>query len=379
MRIAHLCLSNFYIDGYSYQENELARQHVATGHDVLVLASTETISDEGRIIYTEPSEYVGHDGARVRRIPYRRWLPHKIMRKLRMHPGVYGELAGFKPDMILFHGTCGWELLTVARYVRDNPGVSLYVDSHEDWFNSARNFVSREFLHRRYYGPILRRALPQIRKILCVSLGSIDFVHDLYRVPKHMLEFYPLAGHPLPDVDYAARREVVRARLGLEPDQIMLVQSGKQTRRKRLTECLATFRRDPNPKLRLYIAGLLHETIKSEAEAMIAADPRVVFLGWQSAEELTDLLCAADIYLQPGTESATMQHSLCCHCAIILHDYPAHRVYWRENGWLVRDDEMLAKAFAEAGSADLAAMQANSVRIAREMLDYAVLAERVLR
>ena len=44
MKIAHICLSCFYIDGFSYQENELVRQNVSDGHDVLVITSTETIN-----------------------------------------------------------------------------------------------------------------------------------------------------------------------------------------------------------------------------------------------------------------------------------------------------------------------------------------------
>ena len=42
MRILHLCLSCFYIDGYNYQENILPRINHEDGHDVRILASTET-------------------------------------------------------------------------------------------------------------------------------------------------------------------------------------------------------------------------------------------------------------------------------------------------------------------------------------------------
>ena len=41
MKIIHLCLSCFYIDNYRYQENELVREHVTDGHEVLVVASTD--------------------------------------------------------------------------------------------------------------------------------------------------------------------------------------------------------------------------------------------------------------------------------------------------------------------------------------------------
>jgi len=42
MKILHLKLSNFFIDGVSYQENMLPRQNFKYGHDVKIIASAET-------------------------------------------------------------------------------------------------------------------------------------------------------------------------------------------------------------------------------------------------------------------------------------------------------------------------------------------------
>ena len=81
LKVAHLCLSCFYIDGYGYQENELVRQHLADGHDVFVIASTENYGPDGKITYVEPSTYVGSEGAPVTRLAYRKVLPHALMKK----------------------------------------------------------------------------------------------------------------------------------------------------------------------------------------------------------------------------------------------------------------------------------------------------------
>lgn len=378
MRIAHLCLSSFYIDGRSYQENELVRQHVTDGHDVLVIASTQSHASDGSLTYLEPSRYTGSEGAPVIRLPYRFWPP-ALARKLRMHPGVYALLAEFRPDVILFHGSSGWEVMTAARYARDNPGVLFYVDSHSDWNNSARSFFSREILHKFYYRFCLRRALRQARKVLCISTEIMDFAESVYRVPRDKLEFYPLAGTPIPDAEYAKRRKAARAELKLRDDQILLVQSGKLTRRKNLIESLKAFATNAPANAVLAVAGTFNEDIRTEATALMQGMPNVRFLGWKNSAELTDLLCAADIYLQPGTQSVTMQHSLCCHCAVIIDDVPAHSVYINGNGWLVNKAKPLERIFGEIASADLASMQARSYAFARERLDYAVLANRILR
>ncbi len=329
--------------------------------------------------HLQPSTYMGSEGARVVRVPYRRWLPQKIMRKLRGNVGVMDELVRFKPNAILFHGTCGWEVRTAARYVQRFPETRFYIDSHEDWNNSARSFISREILHKLYYGPVLRSAASKAGKILCVNSESIEFVHDLYRVPREMLEFFPLGGHPIAATQYQQRRDAARKALGVTGQDFVVVQSGKQTQRKKLIESLKAFSAVDDPRLRLFITGMLADDIRVEAEDLIKADARVTFLGWKSSDELTDILCGADVYLQPGTQSVTMQHSLCCRCPVILDDVPSHEIYKRQNGWFVQSQRDLEAALREVPHADLGAYSENSYRLACEMLDYSVLAQRILR
>jgi hypothetical protein len=380
MKVVHLCVSNFYVDGYGYQENELIRQHVRDGHDVKVIASLETINANGKLHYTNPGTYVGSEGALITRIPYVRWLPHLLARKLRIHAGIYQKLEKIKPDVIIFHSLCGWELLTVARYKRNHPDVIFNADSHEDWNNSARSFLSRELLHKRYYGPILRNALTQIDRIFCISLEVMDFVADVYRVPRHLLEFFPLAGYPVPPDQYRIVRTKTRAMLGLDDHHVAFIQTGKLSRRKKLVESLHAFMDMPDEKLRFIIAGVMDEDVRKEVEPLIASDPRVCFLGWVSIEELNKLLIASDIYLQPGTQSVTLQHALCSHCAIIIDDVKSHIPYMKNNGWLIKADMGVKEIFYDVSrrASDLPVMQDASYLIAQEMLDYSVLANRIL-
>lgn len=378
MKIVHFCLSNFFIDGRLYQENELVREHARAGHDVLVVASTETFDERGYTHYTLAREYVGEEGVRVIRLPYRRWMPSSIARKIRSHPGVRKILEDFAPDAIMFHGSSGWELRTVARFVGAHPGTVFNIDSHSDAINSAHGWISREILHRRFYAPILRKAMQQSGPLLCVSLTVMDFAHEVYGVPRDRLEFFPLGGQ-IPDYEIrAAHRHEVRRRLGIAEDDIMIVQSGKQNRLKKLPESLRALYAVDNPKLRLVIAGVLQEDVRAECEALIAADPRVKFLGWQGADELTALLCASDVYLQPGTQSATMQHSLCCGCAVILDALPAHKPYVDGNGWLVATSGQLSDTLSILESDNLEARKSASLAFARRALDYAALSQRVL-
>jgi len=378
-RILHVCLSNFYVDGYGYQENELIRQHVSENHDVLVLASTETISKEGKLVYVAPSEYLGNEGARIKRIPYRRWLPHKVMRKLRMHPKVYYEIERFSPEIILFHGTCGWELRAVTRFARRHPKLKFFIDSHEDANNSAKGFVSRELLHKRYYGPILRSAIGAAEPILCISLETIDFVRSTYRIPSQKLEFFPLGGHPLPDEDYTRRRAEWRQKLGLDERHVMFLQTGKFTRAKRLLASLRAFTAIRDPAFRLFLSGVLTSDDRDEIRDLIDSDARIHFLGWNDAEDLRSLMAASDIYLQPGSQSVSMQNSMCQRCALIIDNVKSHQPFMDGNGYFTQAGRDLDRIFTSisADKGSLPRMQARSYEIALAKLDYAKLASRI--
>lgn len=374
-----MCLSCFYIDGYAYQENELVRQHVLDGHDVVVIASTEMYGNDRRLTYVQPRVYLGGEGARVIRLRYRRGLPHAIMRKLRMHPGVYELLEREAPDVILFHGLCGWELLTVAHYKRAHERVRVFVDSHEDSVNSARSFLSRTLLHRSYYRPIIARALTVFNEVLCVSVDTMSFVRDTYGVRPEMLEFFPLGGTILEDHNYERNRNCTRAEFGIGSSDILIVQAGKLDKRKKLLESIHAFSQTAGSHLRLIVAGHIEPAMRSQALERIDADQRIQFVGWRSAEQLRDLLCAADVYLQPGTQSATMQMSVCLRCAVIVDDVPSHGPFVNGNGWLVSNAERLTDVFRSIERAPqmLPAMREKSLAIARELLDYRKLAARV--
>lgn len=378
MKVCHICLSNFYADGFLYQENQLVREHVRVGHEVTVIASTVTIGRDGHLNYKQPGQYIGGDGAQVIRLPYRFGLPRTLARKVRAYPGVLSVLSEIAPDAIMFHGSAAWELGTVAKYVKQNPGVVFHIDSHAQATNSAQTLASWYLLHGQFYRRILARAMQVSGPLLCVSISTMDFADEVYRVPRERLEFFPLGGQILPNAEREVLRTSGRARLQLPSHAILMVQAGKQNRSKHLPATLKALARIDDPRIRLVVAGVLKEDVRGECEALMAADPRVTFLGWQTADELTELLCAADLYIQPRTQSVTMQHSLCCGCPVVLDNIPAHQPYIDGNGWLVSGDAELECALREACAADLGAMGARSLALARETLDYRVLARRVL-
>lgn len=381
MKIVHCCLSCFYIDDYTYQENMLVRRHVDVGHDVTVIASTETFSDNKTITYQKPSVYMGSDGARVVRLPYRKFLPQKVMRKLRMHPGLNEELNRLKPDVIMFHGMCGFELLTVTNYIKRNPSIRFYADCHEDKYNSATNFLAKNILYRCFYIPIIRVCNKYIDKVFYITHESKLFCNEVYDLDDNNLEFFPLGGVVHSDQCYEGIRNESRSKLKIQPSDTVFFQSGKFDAKKRLLQSIKSFSKTAGTNLKYIIAGDVQDELQKEFYGLLEADSRIVFLGWVNSEELIDLLCMADVYVQPGSQSATMQMSIAARCAVILDDVPSHRHIFRDNGFLVKTDEDLSSAFSkfEKASALIQSMSENSYEFAKENLDYARLAERLTK
>ncbi|MER0362515.1 glycosyltransferase [Vibrio vulnificus] len=380
MRILHICLSNFYIDDVSYQENMLVKEHVEAGHEVKILASTQVFDKDKKLTYVKPSTYTCAEGAEITRIDYLNILPRKLMAKLRIHSGVYEFIRSFEPEVIMFHSMCGWELLTVCKYIKNNPNIRVYFDSHEDFNNSARNFASKYLLHYLYYRPIAKIASKYAKKILCISLETMDFLSDFYGLDIDRLEFYPLGGVIKSEQAYLASRQKVRESLQVKDEQIVFIQSGKFTARKKLIESLTAFTKVRDDNFVFLIAGILDTPLENEALKLIRSDCRIRFLGWQSPADVDGLLDAADVYLQPGTQSVTMQASLCARCAVIIDDVKSHKPYLENNGWYANNADSIVEVLMSISEqkCSISSMSEESFKIAKSLLDYKQLALRIL-
>ncbi len=379
MKIAHLCLSCFYFDGFSYQENILPRQNIADGHETIIIASLESLDKNGKMIFLNEGSYLGTDGAMVYRIPYNKKIPKIIQHKVRSYQGLLDRLYEFNPDIIYFHGISAYELLTVKKYKILNPNVKFIVDVHSDKNNSATNWVSKYILHKFFYKSIFKSVEHLIDKIFCCSLEAKDFAEDIYSADKNKTEFYPLGGECISDQEYKERREKTRIALNIQDDKILLLQTGKINKKKKLIEALHAFSKVPSDKFVYLIIGNLEDEIKEEVEQLIAQDSRVKFLGWANNDQLKNYLCASDLYVQPGSQSATMQQSLCLRNPVLLDNVKSHTVFVKNNGWLINstDEIYTILKLVDKNPNILFDMSKKSYVIAEKLLSYKTLARKI--
>jgi hypothetical protein len=379
MNIVHIVLSGPYTEGMTYQENLLPIQNAIDGHKVTIIASCLRWNDNNQIVQVEPCTKVCSDGITLIRLEYDRIWNDYITEKVRKVKGLYGIIADLHPDVILLHDTQNYEIVTIARYVKRNKACRFLVDSHSDYNNSATNFLSRVLLHGVFYRILIKFTLSSIEKILCVSKETEAFMHRLYSIPTKKLEFYPLGGTiPEPDKKVAWRQEFRRDH-GISKDATVLIHTGKMGIQKKTLELVERFVRLNNPVIRLLLVGSFDPEIRSEIERYMKKDERIIATGWLNSQDLIKALCAADCYVQPGSQSATMQVGICCGLPVVLERNTSHQPYVNGNGWLITglDDLTLVLEAIGEDPRVLNSMKNASTQIANNLLDYRVLAKRL--
>lgn len=312
MKILHCCLAAFYIDRYGYQENIMPRMHKMQGNDVYILASTETYISANKLGLTIPSTYWNEDGIKVTRVPYVNLLSKSLTRKLRVYKGVYDILEQFHPDIIFMHDAQTAAVFQIIKYIKSHPRVQLYIDSHTDFINSAKGWVSKNILHRVLYRYYVRKTIPYTVKYYGTLPARVDFYTNFYGTPKSKTEYLPLGIDDL-SIDFNSReivRNEIRSILGFRQNDFVIITGGKLESRKCTIELIKAFRNVNNKNSKLLLFGSIKDDIKAEWEQLIDSDERIKYIGWLSANETYKYFFASDLACFPGTHSTLWEESI---------------------------------------------------------------------
>ena len=377
MRIVHLMLSNFYIDNAFYQENILPRQNKIDGHEVLIIASTLIFTHGNSVGYTNPLTYYTEDGIKIIRIPYKRIINKTVSEKIRNFKGLYKLLRENSPDIIFNHGIGGYFFKTLAVYIKNNPKTKLYIDCHSDYFNSANNLISKYVLHGLFYRQYFKKAEKYAEKVFYVTPESIPFLKDLYDFEdKNKLQYLPLGGYIINDSERIRKRERIRKQLNIPNNDIVLIHSGKMDIKKKSYELISAFSQVKTDNIWLLILGVFTDDVYESVKEFIDSDKRIIYLGWKNALELEDYLCSADIYLQPGSRTVTVQNAVCCGCIIIVNPALTYTHLFGKAA-LYAETEQEIKNLLEKFVLNpriIEKFQESLMNIAKEKLDYKIIA-----
>ena len=149
--------------------------------------------------------------------------------------------------------------------------------------------------------------------------------------------------------------------------------------KKRTYELLYNFNKVKNKNLRLIIIGVFSEELQEKIMQLINEDNRVLYLGWKSSDELIKYIAASDLYVQPGSQSATMQSSLCSGTPVLFTNVESHKSFMKGNAFMINEPHEMEAIFYQIieDPSILREMSQMSYKLAYELLDYKKMAEKI--
>ena len=311
MKILHCCLASFYIDNYSYQENILPKMHKLQGHDVAILASTEVFINNSIIGYTKSGHYATSENIPITRVPYVKWLPKFICKKLRIYSGINPVIKNFNPDIIFIHGSQFISIVNIASYMQKNPHVRIYVDGHTDFINSGKNWVSKNILHGIIYKWCTKTIEPFAKKFYGVLPIRVNFFRDVYGIQASKVELLVLgADHTV--VDFANKDQIrknIREKLNIKENDFVIITGGKIDTRKRIDILMQNVIDIKILDIVLIVFGTAVKEIESIIKEL-ALSNSIRFIGWIASDKVYDYFLSADLAIFPGTHSVLWEQAV---------------------------------------------------------------------
>jgi 1,2-diacylglycerol 3-alpha-glucosyltransferase len=311
MRILHCCLADFYADNYGYQQNILPRMHKLQGHEVAILASTETFLDNAILAYLKPSSYYTSDRIHITRVPYSKWFPHFLALKLRIYNGISKSLEKFKPDIIFIHGCQFISIKEIVSYTKEHQNVMIYVDGHADFINSATNWVSKKIMHGIIYKWCANKINPHTRKFYGTLPLRMEFIRTVYGISVEKIELLVL-GADDSIFDLSKKDEIrksIRKTLNIKDNDFVLVTGGKIDHRKNIHVLMKAVDELQKEDIKLIVFGEPNQQMKPEVEE-VKNSTSIRYIGWIPSEKIYDYFLAADLAFFPGTHSVLWEQAV---------------------------------------------------------------------
>ena len=146
------------------------------------------MSSNGNVGFVSPSSYFNENNIEVTRLPFKKVLPNYLLKKLRIYSGVLHFLEDYRPDIIFIHDCQFLNVIDFKNFLKKNKEVKVFADCHTDFINSARNWISKNILHKIIYKKYVKLIEPYILNFYGTSPLRCDFLNKVYGVPKEKIQ-----------------------------------------------------------------------------------------------------------------------------------------------------------------------------------------------
>ena len=312
-KIVHVCLAGSYNDGWTYHDNLLSEYHKELGHDVtLVTSPFVNDTDSDKYLFYKTGEYVNEFGIKIIRLPLKFSNSSKVMLKLRMYVGLERVLESEKPDIIFVHFGQFIDLKKVVNYVKRYNNVTLYIDNHADFSNSARTWFSYYIMHKCLWRSVIRKSIPYVKKYYGVLPARVEFLEQMYGIPSDKLELLVMGADDRM-VAQALRPDTIdntKKKYHIKRDDFVIATGGKIDRAKwQIMTLLKIINGENQRKYKLIFFGPIVEDMKNEVLRYVDEN-KILYVPWLDSAESYNLFAISDLAVFPGRHSVYWEQAV---------------------------------------------------------------------
>ena len=312
MKIVHIAISCFYIEGAGYQENLLPKAHREAGHEVTMISSQYSFNSKGQTEYRPVQTYTNDNDIKViilKDTPHLRFGLSMFKKKCY---GLYKALENEHPDIIFMHGLSALDSYTVLRYLRKHPEVKLYADQHGDYYNTRYSRIG-QFVLNTITRPMVKKIAKRANKLWGTTPWRVEYMQDVYGVPAEKTGLLVM-GADESKIDWKNRnaiREAIRKQYNINENDFLIVTGGKINRAKNIhilaDAIIALNRRD----VKLLVFGSLDKAME-ETFMKYADKENIMLAGWIKSDAAYNIFLAGDLVCFPGTHSVLWEQAVAC-------------------------------------------------------------------
>ncbi len=309
MTIVHLCLCSIINEGYSYQDNLLAKYHQKAGHKVVIITSTYSQYDKnGGIIEVAPDTSYWENGIKVIRV--KPLLNQSLNKHLFLFRGVERNILDERPDFIFTHCLLSLNYLCLLNIQKKLPGVKFAFDNHTDSINSNHNVLSK-YYKRWVLRPLLCKRLQKIsNNFYGVTPSRCEFLKQEFGIEEDKVKLL-MMGADDDNLQLSERthlRECIREEYGIQPNDFLIVTGGKIDKNKNIHTLLSAIKVLNIPHLKVLFFGSISDDIKEYVNSLISNS--IIYLGWIASGDVYKYFYAADLIAFPGLHSVLWEQAL---------------------------------------------------------------------
>lgn len=301
-KIVFVGLNSHYTPGLNYQDNCLNEVFIQKNYDVYFFSDRKYYLNGKLSLSNNNIEY--DKKVKIYRTDFLfNFFACKIFK---IFKSIYFKLEDIKPDIIFCHGTQFINVFDIVKYKKKYPQTRIFADTHTSYLNTPKNPIIKLILYNIYYKVCYKCIEPYLEKYFYIAESERKFSINEYHAKESIMDFMPLGGFKIDENLYVAYRNEKRNELGFN-NELVFLHSGKLDKKKKTVELINIFNNMKNSNAKLVIIGnIIDKRINS-----LLLNKNIIYLGWMSSNELSKYMCACDVYLQPGSPSASLQVALC--------------------------------------------------------------------